>query len=214
MSYDEYNVENVQRVALANGDGVKENKPQAVAVVGNDCRFAGPLFSGTVARVFASQGIKVLLAGNDFVSTPMVSLATVQLKADLGVIITASHNPAEYNGFKIKAAYGGPATPSIIDGVESRIPDHVSLELRTLEEYRSEGLIETVDLETLYCEHIEENFDLNAIRESGLGLAYDAMYGAGQNVMRRLFPDIAFLHAANTPGFDGKSTEPIHKNLK
>src|SRR3546814_715565 len=143
----------------------------------------------------------------------MVSLATVQLKADLGVIITASHNPAEYNGFKIKAAYGGPATPSIIDGVESRIPDHVSLELRTLEEYRSEGLIETVDLETLYCEHIEENFDLNAIRESGLGLAYDAMYGAGQNVMRRLFPDIAFLHAENNPGFDGQAPEPIHKNL-
>src|SRR3546814_9984553 len=105
---DEYTVENVQRVALATAEWLKENKPQAVAVVGNDCRFAGPLFSGTVARVFASQGIKVLLAGNDFVSTPMVSLATVQLKADLGVIITASHNPAEYHGFKIKAAYGGP----------------------------------------------------------------------------------------------------------
>src|SRR3546814_5791264 len=85
--------------------------------------------------------------------------------------LTASHNPAEYNGFKIKAAYVGPATPSIIDGVESRIPDHVSLELRTLEEYRSEGLIETVDLETLYCEHIEENFDWNSFQESGLGLA-------------------------------------------
>src|SRR3546814_20590027 len=84
---DEYTVENVQRVALATAEWLKENKPQAVSVVGNDCRFVGPLFSGTVARVFASHGITVLLFGNDFVSPPMVSLATVPLKAIMVLII-------------------------------------------------------------------------------------------------------------------------------
>ena len=210
---DEFTVENVQRVAYATALWLKENASSPSAVVGNDCRFAGKLFAETVARVFANEGIKVYLAGNDFVSTPMVSLGTVSLKADIGVIITASHNPPSYNGFKIKANYGGPATPAIIDAVESRIPESVSLELRPIQEYKEEGIVEEMDLETLYCEHVQKSFDLEAIRASGLELAYDAMYGAGQNVMRRLFPEITFLHAENNPGFDGQAPEPIHKNL-
>jgi len=209
----EFTVQNVQRVAYATALWLKETAANPTAVVGNDCRFGGKLFSSTVARVFASMGIKVYLAGNEFVSTPMVSLGTVKLKADLGVIITASHNPPAYNGFKIKAHYGGPATPAIIDAVESRIPDEISLNPASLEDYTKEGLIEEVDLETLYCEHVRKSFDLEAIHSSGLELAYDAMYGAGQHVMRRLFPDITFLHAENNPGFDGQAPEPIHKNL-
>ena len=74
-------------------------------------------------------------------------------------------------------------------------------------------MIEYVDLETMYVEHVEANFDLNAIRNSKLELAFDAMFGAGQNVMRRLFPDITFLHCEYNPSFEGQAPEPIHKNL-
>ncbi len=210
----EFTVDNVQRVAYATAQWLKSTSPTPSAVVGHDCRFAGKLFADTVARVFAHEGIKVFLADNVFVSTPMVSLATVNHKATAGIIITASHNPADYNGYKIKAHYGGPAIPAVIEEIENSIPNSVELELASLEHYKKSGLIEYTDLETMYCDHVEANFDMDAIRNSGLNLAYDAMYGAGQNVMRRLLPDITFLHCDHNPGFDGQAPEPIHKNLQ
>src|SRR5688572_9694795 len=106
----EFTVDNVERVAYATAQWLKKNYKTPSIALGNDCRFAGKLFSETVARVMSEEGIKVWLAENDFVSTPMISLATVRLKASAGIIITASHNPPEYNGYKIKADYGGPAT--------------------------------------------------------------------------------------------------------
>ena len=71
----------------------------------------------------------------------------------------------------------------------------------SLEKFESDGLLEYVDLETMYCDLIEKNFDLNAIKNSGLKFAYDAMYGAGQNVMKRLLPDLEFLHSDYNPIF-------------
>jgi phosphomannomutase len=148
------------------------------------------------------------------VSTPMISLGTVRKGASAGIIITASHNPPSYNGYKIKAFYGGPATPDDIEQVESIIPDTLTLSLKSVEEYCKDALIEYIDLEDMYVEHAEASFDIPAIRDSGLVWAYDAMYGAGQNVMRRLFPDITFLHCDANPGFDGQAPEPIQRNLK
>lgn len=209
----DFTVENVERVAYATALWLKQHTSNSSAVVGNDCRFGGRLFSETVARVLASEGIKVYLAENEFVSTPMISLGTVRLKADLGIIITASHNPPSWNGYKIKSHYGGPASPKVIEEVEDLIPDSVSLDLEDLEEYRQRELVTDIDLEEMYRSHVQDSFDLNAIRDN-LELAYDAMYGAGQDVMRQLFPDITYLHADYNPGFDGQAPEPIHKNLQ
>ena len=75
------------------------------------------------------------------------------------------------------------------------------------------GMIEYLDLETMYVDHVEKNFDMEAIRNTKMNFAYDAMYGAGQNVMRRILPDITFLHCDYNPGFEGQAPEPIHKNL-
>lgn len=210
---DDFTVENVERVAYATALWLRKNYQEPSAVVGNDCRFAGKLFADTTTKVLASQGIKVFRSDNDFVSTPMVSLGTVKLEADAGIILTASHNPPSYNGYKIKASYGGPATPAMIDEVENLIPDSVHLQLKSLEEYQKEGLISYIDLESMYCDHVEANFDMDAIRKCGMNWAYDAMYGAGQNVMRRLLPDCTFLHCDHNPGFDGQAPEPIHRNL-
>ena len=70
-----------------------------------------------------------------------------------------------------------------------------------------------VNLEDDYCAKVEESFDLDAIRNSNLEFAYDAMYGAGQNVIRRLLPDTTLLHCDYNPSFDGQAPEPIAKNL-
>ena len=120
---DDFTVANVKRVAYATALWLKDNFENPSAVVGCDPRFAGPLFADTTAAVLASQGVKVFRAENTFVSTPMISLGTVRKNASAGIIITASHNPPSYNGYKIKASYGGPATPDDIDLGEKAIPD-------------------------------------------------------------------------------------------
>jgi phosphomannomutase len=209
----EFTVENVKRVTQGTADYIKKNHADNLSIVlGHDCRFAGELFAETVAQVMCANGITVKLA-KGFVSTPMISLGAVKHNAALGVIITASHNPPAYSGFKLKAHYGGPSSPAVIDEVEAMIPETVSAKLSTINELVKSGMITYVDLETMYVDEVKSKFDLKAIQESGMEFAYDAMYGAGQNAMRRLFPDITFLHCEENPGFDGQAPEPIHKNL-
>ncbi len=212
---EEFTVDNVARVSVASGNWVNQRFPKdAAIVVGHDCRFAGELFAHTTAKVFISQGIKVYLA-KGFVSTPMVSLGALRLKASLGVILTASHNPPSYNGYKLKGHYGGPLIPEHVQEVEDMIPAVHGLDLASIDPKKAEkdGLLEYVDLETMYVEHVEKNFDLEAIRKSGLRLGYDAMYGAGQNVIPRILPATTLLHCVNDPSFKGQAPEPIHKNL-
>lgn len=209
----EFTVNNVASVSVATGDWVKQNFKNPKIVVGHDCRFAGELFAETTAKVFASQGIKVLLAKN-FVSTPMVSLGTVNESASLGVVLTASHNPPSYNGYKLKGHFGGPLSPEHVQEVEDAIPEVHSVDLSIpISDWVTQGLIEYIDLEKMYIDHAKANFDLDAIKNSGLHFAYDAMYGAGQNVLKQLLPDMTFLHCDYNPSFHGQAPEPIAKNL-
>ena len=97
----DFTVENVGRVAEGTALWLKKNFKSPSAVVGHDCRFAGELFAETVTKVLNAHGIKVFLA-KDFVSTPMILLGALNLKTSIGIIITASHNPPSYNGFKLK----------------------------------------------------------------------------------------------------------------
>ncbi len=206
----DFTEQNVARVAEATAKWLKAKNATSV-VIGHDCRFAGELFGHAATKVMLQYGIKVYLA-QGFVSTPMVSLATVKLNADLGIIITASHNPPSYNGFKLKGSYGGPLLPHDVQSIEDMIADNCTINLGT--DLKENNLLQYVNLEDMYIQHVEANFDLDAIRNSGLNLAYDAMYGAGQNVMKKLFPNITHLHCDYNPSFMGQAPEPIHKNLQ
>jgi phosphomannomutase len=209
----EFTVDNVARVSVATAQWLKKNYYTHTVVVGHDCRFAGELFAETATKVFAAHGIKVLLA-KGFVSTPMVSLGTNHYGASLGVVLTASHNPPSYNGYKLKAHFGGPLAPEKVQEVEDIIPDVHAEDLSvSVADLVKQGKVEYVDLETLYVEHVKKNFDIELIKNSGLRLAYDAMYGAGQNVLKRLLPNMTFLHCDYNPSFMGQAPEPIHKNL-
>ena len=108
---DDFTVENVKRVAYATALWLKDNFENPSAVVGCDPRFAGPLFADTTTCVLASQGVKVFRAENLFVSTPMISLGTVRKGASAGIIITASHNPPAYNGYKVYWGNGAQIIP-------------------------------------------------------------------------------------------------------
>lgn len=209
---DDYTVDNVKRVAEATALYMKQSKMKK-AVIGFDCRFGGHLFASTTARVLGAHGIKVIMAPT-FVSTPMVSLGVVKTKSDLGIVITASHNPPSYNGYKLKAAYGGPSTPDEIAKVEALIPDVCSLKsLPSLDDLSKKGLYEEADLESMYLKHAKKSFDLPTIKSKAGRLAYDAMYGAGQNAVRKLLPKSLMLHCDLNPGMHGQAPEPIARNL-
>lgn len=211
---EDYTVDNVARVSEAVAAWLLRKHKQPSVVIGYDTRFGGELFAQTAARVFCLHNIKVYLA-KSFVSTPMVSLGTVRLKADLGVVITASHNPPSYNGYKLKAAYGGPLQPEYVEEIEKLLPakPKTDFDKADLNSFKNKHVLEYVDLEDMYCKHAQENFDLDLIRKSGLRLGYDAMFGAGQNVVSRLLPDTALLHCEYNPSFKGQAPEPIQRNL-
>ncbi len=210
----DFTVDNVARVAEGTAKWLLKNFDKPSVVVGHDCRFGGELFTETTAKVLIANNVKVFLA-KDFISTPMISLGTLRLKASLGVVITASHNPASYNGYKLKGNYGGPLLPEKIQEVEDMIPEKCSVDPESIDLKAAEanGLLEYTNLEDMYVKHVEDNFDIKAIKNSNLKLAYDSMFGAGQRVMKRLFPEIIHLHNDENPGFHGQAPEPIHKNL-
>lgn len=213
---EDFTVENVARVSrasalwLINQLNIKDHS----VVIGYDCRFGGKMFAETAARVFAHAGVKVYLS-NEFVSTPMVSFGILELKAQLGVAITASHNPPDYNGFKLKANYGGPLLELPVKNIEDMIPPQNEIHLDSLvfNDYVAKGIIEYVDLERIYIDHIKSAFNLVAIENSGFTFAFDAMYGSGQNVMRQILPKTHQLHCERNVMFGGIPPEPLLRNL-
>lgn len=212
---DEFTVENVARITEATGLWLKKNTVNPTVVIGHDCRFGGELFMETAAAVLVSQGIPVFL-NHGFVSTPMISLGAHKHGCEIGIIITASHNPASYNGFKLKAKFGGPLQPEKIIEVENLIPDSCSIDYKkfNLKDAVSEEKIIYLDLEKEYIQHVREHFDLDAIQKSGIRLMYDAMYGAGQRVVPQILPECTLMHCEHNPTFYGQAPEPIGKNLK
>ena len=213
---EDYTFENVEQVAHATAHWLKKNYGGSPSVaLGHDTRFQGRAFAERAARVLASHGIRVLFA-QTFTSTPAISWATKEYGCDAGVVITASHNPPEYNGFKIKANFGGPASPEQIAAVEEELgPVEGGFTLRDFGDLRADGLIELRDLTTAYLDALRERLDIDAIRASGLKVAHDAMYGAGQKMITRLLGAEAVvpLHDDFNPSFHGQAPEPIERNL-
>jgi len=207
----DYTVDNVKRVSEATAQWMLKNSMKKV-VIGFDCRFGGEMFSLTAASVLGNFGIHVVL-DQSFVSTPMVSLAVVKTESDLGIVITASHNPPSYNGFKLKSSLGGPTIPKDVADVEAIIPENPLGSMPNIKQLEEQGLISYIDMEQMYIDHVDEGFDIAAIKKANIRLAYDAMYGAGQNVIKRLFPEAHMLHCEYNPSFFGQAPEPIHRNL-
>jgi phosphomannomutase len=209
---DNFTTANVKRVALATSKWLIHSDLEKSCVVGYDCRFGGEMFAKETAIQLASNGIKVLLSSG-YVSTPMISLAANRLKTGAGIILTASHNPPSYNGYKIKANYGGPAIPTEVSKIEDLILNEEVQSMKSFEELVHEGMIEYSDFETLYLDHCKQSFDMNALTLQSESLIYDAMFGAGKNIVKRLLPKSTILHGDNNPGFLGRAPEPILKNL-
>ncbi|HHE31939.1 MAG TPA: phosphoglucomutase/phosphomannomutase family protein [Chlorobaculum parvum] len=207
----EYTYDNLKLAALASGAYFLSHPDKANGVcVGYDTRFMSKEFAEYTAEVLSSMGLKVFLA-DSFVSTPAVSLYTRDKQLAGGVMITASHNPPQYNGFKVKASFGGPANPEVIDQIEQNL---LTVDPETTVT-PAPNLITMTDIKSHYVSYLEVQLDLKTIRESGLKIAHNAMYGAGQDMITRLFDEsmVNCYHCTLNPGFNGINPEPIPKYI-
>ena len=210
---DTYTYDNVRRVALATAKVFKDHpKTKTGFVIGYDTRFQSKQFAEAVAEVIANQNIKVFLT-DSFVTTPTVSLLARDLKCALGVMITASHNPAIYNGYKLKDEFGGSMDPDEIAKIEKELENIKEVDVaKRLDELLKEGMIEYYKGEDYYLNYLKSRIDIEKIKSGNLKVIYDAMYGAGQNLINR-FVDIKQLHGEINPSFGKSAPEPVQKNL-
>jgi phosphomannomutase len=215
---DDYTFENIERVALATARYFrKHRKIRNGIVIGYDARFMSREFAEKSAEVIANAGIRVKLA-DTIVSTPMISLLTKLEHAAGGIVITASHNPAKYNGFKIKGDFGGPAHPEMIAAVEKLLGPVLKLKRVPAGQYTyaqlvKKGRIVPIAMKQRYLDDIAGKVNLDLIRNSGIRVLYDAMYGAGQGVLASVLPQSKQIHGTFNPGFDGTNPEPLAQNL-
>jgi phosphomannomutase len=211
----DFTTETLVKIALGVASYLLKKYKEPSIVIGYDTRFSGKFFLETIAKIFASKGIKVHLATN-FISSPMISLGVLKTRANMGLVITASHNPAEYNGIKLKGEYGGPLLEGDIKIIEDLIvkSPEIDVDMLNLQLYINLGVIQYIDLETMYVDHIKQHFDIDRLKESDYLFAFDAMYGAAQNVFRRLFFDLPILHCELDPTFKNVPPEPKEKNLE
>src|SRR5512141_289688 len=170
---DDCTFDAVRRVAAATARTYVAQKgpgDRSRIVVGHDTRFFSPEFARAAAEVFARAGIDVILTDRPL-PTPAVSFHVRRLGLAGGVAITASHNPAPYNGFKVKAHFGGSAPPELYAEISESAD-------RPLPEAARPGRIDTVDLLGPYREGLASLLDLGAIRSAGLGVLADSLHGA------------------------------------
>lgn len=215
----DYTFDNLTLVAHATARYVKTLKAKSPAVViGYDTRFLSKEFASHTACILASYGITVHLT-ETFSSTPQVSFHTKQKGAQLGVVITASHNPPIYNGFKVKASFGGPAVPEQIALIESQLAalkgKAPKASSTSYDDYIDQRLIRPFDAKESYIRYLRKKIDLDLIMKSGIKVLYDPMHGAGIDFMHRILPGVAEIHGEYNPSFgDVDHPEPIAECLR
>ena len=203
---DDFTHENVRVAVRAIAHYVLAHEDAAKGLcVAWDTRFKSQAFARIAAEVLAEAGISVMLADR-VTPTPALSYAVRERGAAGGVMITSSHNPAEWNGVKYKASYGGSGKPSIIAAIEGYLD-------QPLPPAPQAAQIEELDFNPPYVAAIEGFVDLPAIKASGYKFLIDCMYGAGRGVVASIFAraGIPFveMRAEINPAFPGINPEPI-----
>lgn len=179
------------------------------ACIGWDTRFGSQAFARAVAEVLAEAGIAVTLAPR-VTPTPALSYAVRTRKAAGGVMITSSHNPAEWNGVKYKAWYGGSGRPAIMTEIASYLD-------KPLPRAPKAAIVEA-DFVPEYVEAISAFADLPLIASAGLKFAIDSMYGAGGGILAGIFAKIGVnfveIRSEANPLFPGINPEPIEPHIR
>jgi alpha-D-glucose phosphate-specific phosphoglucomutase len=216
---EEYTFDNVRRCAQGFANYLLEKgKKGHRVVVGHDKRFGSEFFAAAASEVLAGNGFKVYLT-DSATPTPVIAYAVVDNKACGAVNITASHNPPTDNGFKVRDATGGAIDPDGLLKIEALIPDDISEVHRvTLEDAAKRGEIVKFDAHTPYIDHIHKLIDLQPIKDAGLTIMVDTMWGNGAGYFPRLLDGsktrVIEIHNQRNPSFpEMKRPEPIPPNI-
>jgi phosphomannomutase len=207
---DDFTFANVRIAAEAIAAYVhaKEDPSKGIAI-GYDTRFGSKAFARTCAEVVAATGIPVLLA-NDITPTPALSYTVVKRGQAGGIMITSSHNPAQWNGVKYKGWYGGSGKPSMIAEIETFLGKPVARSAQP-------AAIEEVDFLPPYLAAIENFTSLDALAKSGMKFGLDSMYGAGGTIIGKIFDRLGVAHVQirsnPDPLFPGINPEPIEPHI-
>ena len=206
--------------AWLNGSYPEITPDRRVMVVGFDTRFLSDRYATEAARVLAANGYTVYLAQSD-APTPTISYAVRALNAIGGIMITASHNAPRYNGVKLKAAFGGSASPDQCRQVEVYLNDNEARargpNLMDYDQAREANLIRRFNPIPAYSEHIRKLIDLDAIADNPQLIVVDSMYGSGRGVIRSILQgtgcEVFEVRGEMNPGFGGVHPEPIARYL-
>ena len=209
---EDFTPDNLNRVVAAAARIFKEEAvaagrdPQApgTLIVGHDCRKDAHAYAELAAQVAAGEGFNVLLT-QDYCPTPTLCWSVAHNDDAVGgIMLTSSHNPAEYLGVKLRMADGGASPAAFTDRVEAVLPSEPTDIL---------GPFQTADLMTDYLAALRELVDTEAIREAGLRVVCDPLYGAGRHyladLLRDLGVDVVEIHNEEDPTFGGLHPEPI-----
>lgn len=213
---EDYTFANVRLVAQAIADYILErNEAAKGVVVGYDARFLSGRYAEDCAAILAERGIRTSLS-DAILPTPALTWQVKDRQAAGGVMITASHNPSEYNGLKFKAAYGGSASPEIVADIEK----YVRRREAEGREYPRPALspeIERFAPQQPYLGHVADLLDKTVLNGFQGKIVFDMMHGAASGYAARLAAeyglDLAEIRSEYNPAFGGVSPEPIEKNL-
>jgi len=215
---EDYTFDNVRRCTqgfasylLAQGKGGEK------IVVGHDKRFSGENFAVAVAEVLAANGFHVLLTDGAS-PTPVISFSVLAQGAAGAVNVTASHNPPSDNGFKVRDEHGGAIPPDGLTQIEGLIPSIEGVERLLLEEAMAQGMVTYFDPAPAYLAQIERLIDVQPIKDAGLTVLVDAMWGNGAGWFPRILGGgktrIIEIHAERNPIFpEMQRPEPIPPNV-
>lgn len=217
---EDFTYGNVRACAQGVADYLKESgKGKGGVVIGYDTRFASEDFATASAEVLAANGIKVILLSK-VSPTPVTSYTVTALKADGGIMITASHNPGNYNGFKYKVAAGSSAPTEVITIIEKNTNaalEKGSIKRMDIQEAIKKKLVAFQDPFHGYARHLNGLINISELKKHKLKIVVDSMYGAGIGFFKELLDGGQIqIHEINTvrnPLFPGIQPEPIGKNL-
>jgi phosphomannomutase len=208
----EFTFANVERVAQAYADYLKITKKESLIIVGYDRRFLSEQFARRAAEVMVGNGFPIALF-QEAVPTPLISWAVKELRAGGGIVLTASHNPPDFNGFKIKAPWGGSAAPETTAAVEALVDAHPAKRSA----FSSDGHELLKPAIESYREQIASYIDLDRLRRSEQTIVVDPMHGSGGRWVESLLAGGALkvetIRADRDPLFGGVNPEPIDSNL-
>ena len=214
---EDFTFANVERVSQATADYWSANPvagTERKIVVGYDRRFLSDKFAQRVAEVFAGNGFQVVLTPEP-TPTPSVSFAVKAQRAVGGVMITASHNPPAFNGFKLKSHYGGSAESSTCKGVESLL-DRNGVRAKHLATALKEKQIRIKDIRPAHYAALKRLVDFPLIAKSRLRFAHEALFGVGAGCFEQLLAGttckVTTLNGRHDPLFGGINPEPIKVN--